>query len=169
MRFFGKIWGSKSDYYVVEITGAAEGGEGEEEGAGEEAGEPEAGMEAPGTGVNKFTYWVAPSSLSDWTKLPELSPADIAASRQVKVAFTGELNRAIYTNPHFFGQEKHYLRAQIARIMHSTTLVPKGIYKITDPVEAPRDIDLAEPEEGDETVKMPTTKDMANPSNWAHF
>lgn len=103
MRFFGKIWGSKSDYYVVEITGAAEGGEEGDEGAGEEAGEPEAGMEAPGTGVNKFTYWVAPSTLSDWTKLPELSPADIAASRQVKVAFTGDLNRAIYTNPHFVG------------------------------------------------------------------
>lgn len=108
LRFFGKIWGSKSDYYVVEATGAG----GEEEG-GEEGGdaEPEAGMEAPGTGVNKFTYFVAPSSLTEWTKLPDLSPSDIAASRQVKVAFTGDLNREIYTNPHFFGQEKHYLRS----------------------------------------------------------
>jgi hypothetical protein len=58
------------------------------------------------------------------------------------VAFTGELNRQIFTNPHFFGQEKHYLRAQIARIMHSTTLVPKGIYKVQEAEgETPREIE----------------------------
>jgi len=52
--------------------------------------------------------------------------------------------------------------------MHSTTLVPKGIYKIPDP-ENPREIDLAEPEEGEENVKMPTTEDMTSADNWAHF
>lgn len=52
--------------------------------------------------------------------------------------------------------------------MHSTTLVPKGIYKIPDP-ENPREIDLAEPEEGEENVKMPTTEDMTSVDNWAHF
>jgi len=102
MRFFGKIWGSKSDYYIVETTGDQEA-EGEAEEGGEDAGEPEAGMEADGSGVNKYHYWVAPSSLSEWVKLPNLSPNDIAAARQVKVAFTGEINRPIYTNPHFFG------------------------------------------------------------------
>lgn len=74
MRFFGKIWGSKQDYYIVEITGA---GEDDVEGQGE----PEPGMEAPGTGVNKFTYWVSHSSLAEWSKLPDLSPADISAAR----------------------------------------------------------------------------------------
>jgi len=119
---------------VVEVTGGAEAAEGEE-GGEVEGEEPDASMEAHGTGVNKFFYWVAPTSLSDWVKLPELSPNDIAASRKIKVAFTGDLNRPVYTNPHFFGQEKHYLRAQIARIMHSTTLIPKGIYKSGEPDE----------------------------------
>jgi radial spoke head protein 4A len=78
LRFFGKIWGTQKDYYVVEATGAGGGEEGEE-GGGE--GEPEAGMEAPGTGVNKFTYFVTHSTLSDWIKLPDLSPKDIVATR----------------------------------------------------------------------------------------
>lgn len=78
LRFFGKIWGTKQDYYIVEATGA---GGGEEEGEGGVEGEAEAGMEAPGTGVNKFSYFVSHSSLSEWTKLPDLSPSDIAAAR----------------------------------------------------------------------------------------
>jgi hypothetical protein len=51
--------------------------------------------------------------------------------------FTGDLNRAIYTNPYFFGKEKHYLRAQIARISHSTTLCPKGQYRMGAFQESP--------------------------------
>jgi len=40
---------------------------------------------------------------------------------------TGDLNRRLVTNPAFNGREKEYLRAQIARIVHSTTLVPDGL------------------------------------------
>ena len=130
LRFFGKIWGTKQDYYVVEATGDANAEGGEEE-AGSEAGEegPGADAEARGTGVNKFSYYVAQDSMSKWTRLPDLNPSDIAASRKIKVVFTGDLNRPIYTNPFFFGQEKHYLRAQIARIIHSTTLLPRSLWK----------------------------------------
>ena len=87
-------------------------------------------MEAPGTGVNKSTYWVAHSSLGAWTKLPDLAPKDVAAARGIKVLFSGDLERTIYTNPFFFGKEKDYLRAQIARISHSTTLCPKEEFKL---------------------------------------
>ena len=104
IRLFGKIAGTQKDYYVAEgvVEGGEEGGEGE--------GRP-ADQEAKGTGVNKFTYWVTDSILEKWTKLPDLSPADIKASRQIKVLFTGDLERPIFTNPFFFGREKHYLRA----------------------------------------------------------
>ena len=81
-------------------------------------------MEPRGSGVNKLAYWVTHSSLGAWKKLPDLAPADIAAARGIKVLFTGDLERTIYTNPFFFGKEKHYLRAQIARISHSTSLAP---------------------------------------------
>jgi hypothetical protein len=46
-----------------------------------------------------------------WTKLPDLKPSQIKAARQIKVLFTGDLNRKIFTNPFFFGLEMHYLRA----------------------------------------------------------
>lgn len=113
MRFFGKIWGTQKDYYIVEATGA---GGGEEEGdAGNEEGEggEENGFEAGGApGLNEFSYWVTHDSLSGWTKLPDVKPSDMKASREIKVVFTGDLNRVIYTNP-FFQQanEKFYLRA----------------------------------------------------------
>lgn len=97
IRFFGKILGTKQDYYVVEAT--VEGGD-DEEGDDEEKG-PE--FELKGSGVNKFTYFVAANSLADWAKLPDLSPQEIEASRQIKVSFTGDLERNIYTNPFFFG------------------------------------------------------------------
>ena len=64
--------------------------------------------------------------------LPDLNPDDIAAARQIKVCFTGNLEREIVTNPFYFGREKNYLRAQISRIHHATKLSPVGVHKITE-------------------------------------
>lgn len=105
IRFFGKISGTQRDYYVAEGTleGGEEGGEGGDN--------KPADQEARGTGVNKFVYWVTDSVLEKWTKLPDLTPGDIKAARQIKVLLTGDLERPIFTNPFFFGKEKNYLRA----------------------------------------------------------
>ena len=65
---------------------------------------------------------MAANAFDSWKKLPDCSPADIDMSRKVKVLLTGDLERDIYTNPFFFGKEKNYLRAQIARIYFSTAL-----------------------------------------------
>lgn len=80
------------------------------------------------------------------------------------MSFTGNLERAILTNPFFFGKEKHFLRAQIARITHSTTLAPAGIFKLVEDSE--REIEDNTPEEG--PIKMPTTEAMINLNNWVH-
>jgi len=104
LRFFGKMHGTQHDYYIVEAT--LEGGEEEED-----AGDAESGAEPKGTGVNKFTYYVTHNSLSEWVKLPDLNPQDLQSARQIKVLLTGDLERPIYSNPFFFGKEKHYLRA----------------------------------------------------------
>lgn len=114
--------------------------------------------------MNKFTYFVTPDSLSAWSRLPDISPKDIAASRQIKVLFSGDLNRNIFTNPFFAGQEKHYLRAQIARITHSTALLPKGIMKLVE--DSPREIEENTPEEGE--LVYPTTEAMSKPEMWVH-
>ena len=157
IRFWGKIRGTERDYYIAE--GVLEGGEGE----GEEEKPPE--FEARGTGVNQFVYWVTHNSLSEWKQLPDLLPRDLKASRLIKVAFTGDLERKIITNPYFNGKEKHYLRAQIARIHHGTTLIPYGLFRPTE--DDPKEI---EANEGDDDNKyVPQTENQSTLPNWCHY
>jgi hypothetical protein len=139
IRFFGKINGTEKDYFVAE--GSLEAGE-------EDGGEKPAGFDARGTGVNKFVYWVTDNLLEKWTKLPDVGPKDIQAAREIKVLLSGDLERPIFTNPFFDKKEKHFLRAQIARIVSATTLVPKGLYKVNE--ENKREIEDLVPEEGQE-------------------
>jgi len=47
----------------------------------------------------------------------------------------------------------------------STSLCPKGIYKLVEDEE--REIEEDTPEEGE--IQMPSTKDMAKPENWVHY
>lgn len=156
LTFFGKITGTESDYYIAE--GLVEGEEENEE-------EKEPDFEPKGTGVNKYTYFVAGNSLAEWTKLPDLTPKQIQASRCIKVLFSGNLEKNIFTNPFFEGQEKHYLRAQIARICFSTTLFPKGLMKPVEDSET-RDIEENVPEEGE--IVMPGTSEMNDLKMWVH-
>ena len=159
VRFFGKITGTESDYYIAEADIAEEEGE---EGA-EDA--READFEVKPIGVNKFTYFVCSNSLGDWVKLPDVSPSEIIASRQIKMLFTGDLNKKIYTNPFFKGTEKNYLRAQIARITHSTTLVPKGLMKVNEDEPETRQIDEIEHDD-DNPLVMPSTHQMKDLDMW---
>ena len=152
------IRGTEQDYFIAE--GEAEGGE--EEGA--EGEEKPADFEDKGTGVNKMTYWVTHRSFDQWTKLPDLAPSDLSAARSIKVLFSGDLNKTIYTNPFFFKSEKFYLRAQIARIYHSTTLCPKGLYRLQE--DSTREIEDNAPEEGE--IVMPSTHQMQSPNMWVH-
>jgi hypothetical protein len=68
----------------------------------------------------------------------------------VTKAFTGNLNAAVNEgHPAFPSKEKHYLRAQLARITHSTALVPRGMVPKGDAAEE------AEAEEGAEAGPGP--------------
>lgn len=154
VRLWGKIHGSETDYYIAE--GVFDGNQIEE---------PPADFEARGSGVNKFVYWACNNPLTQWTQLPDLLPKDIKAARSIKVNFSGNLERTITTNPFFFGKEKHFLRAQVARISHSTTLAPKGLYRTVEDNE--RDIEDNTPEDG--PIKLPSTQDMAKPESWVHY
>lgn len=81
---------------------------------------------------------------------------------------TGDPKRDVFTNPYFFGKEEVYLRAQIARISHSTQLCPRSGYRFDNPEEEPRAI---VPDLDDDTGALkviPTPKDMCNPAAWAH-
>lgn len=159
IRLWGKIYGTTKDYYVAEGIK-----EGEDEGEGEA--EKPADFEARGTGVNQFVYWVAHDALSEWKQLPDLLPKDLSAARKIKVVFTGDLERKLVTNPFFHGKEKHYLRAQIARIHHGTTLVPRGLYKPTEDDEKEIEEDVPDDEEN---KYIPQTEDQSLIKNWCHY
>lgn len=61
-------------------------------------------------------FWVTDNVLNDWIQLPEVQPEHIVAARQISWMLTGKLNAAIDSNPPFPGKERHFLRAQLARI-----------------------------------------------------
>jgi len=155
VRFWGKIKGTKADYFVVEATQEGGGAEGEE---GGEAAEPR------GTGANQFVYWVTNSPVGEWSQLPDIKPSQIIKARQIKCMFTGNLKEKIYTNPFYFEEERIYLRAQIARINSSCTIVPKGLHRFVE--DSTRDIEDNTPEEGE--IVKPTTKQMCNIDMWVH-
>jgi len=69
------------------------------------------------------------------------------------------------TNPFFNKSEKVYLRAQIARIAQSTTLVPKGVYRLNE--EDRNVIEENTPEEG--PVPIPSTSQMGKLDFWMHY
>jgi hypothetical protein len=105
--------------------------------------------EARGTGSNKYVYFVASSEdLSSWTELPDVKPEWILAARTTKKYFSGDLEAPVKAHPPFPGQEKHMLRAQIARISHCTVIVPRLVFSATDPAE-----EEEEDEEGNKKVK----------------
>jgi hypothetical protein len=106
----------------------------------------------------------APES-GNWSLLPDLEPADIRNARTTKIVFSGNLDAKVYTCPYYFKTEKYLLRAQISRISHATTLVPKGVYRMQE--ESQFDIELNEPEEG--SVKIPSTTEMGKKEAWAHY
>jgi hypothetical protein len=149
LRFWGKIFASKHDYFVVE-------GELKEV----EETELSKNCEPRGQGVNKYVYWVTDNILSDWIQLPEANPEHIKASKKIKHIMTGDLNAEVLTSPPFPGKERHFLRAQIARIAHATTLFPKGM------------IEPNEEQEGElmyaEEFTMPSLAELNSTEAWGH-
>lgn len=157
LKLWGKIKGTEKDYYVVEGTlDAGEAAEGEEQAEG---------FEPRGSGVNKFVYYVCNGPLDKWIQLPDLKPQDIINARSIKFHFSGDVDRSICTNPFFFGTEKIYLRAQIARISMSTSIVPKSLFRLQE--ENKREIEDNAPEEGD--IVKPSVSEMTDISKWAHY
>jgi len=64
LRFWGKIYGTTRDYWVVE----GELLQSEEKPL-------ERAQELRGDGCNRFVYWVTNSFLEDWIQLPDILPA----------------------------------------------------------------------------------------------
>lgn len=125
MRFCGKIFGTKKDYWIV--CGTLNHVE-----------EPnqDKSVEPRGSGVNAQVYWVSDNILNDWIQLPECRPEYVVCARMIRHVLTGDLNASIDSNPPFPGKERHFLRAQLARIFAATSLCPQGMYEIDEETNA---------------------------------
>jgi radial spoke head protein 4A len=66
----------------------------------------------------------------DWKELPNITPEQMNVSRKIKYTFSGDLDKAIYTNPHFKGKEGHLLKCQIVRISFSCQVVPRTMFNV---------------------------------------
>ena len=104
-------------------------------------------------------YWVTDNLLEDWIQLPDTKPAHINAARYIKHIFTGNLNATLDTNPPFPGKERHFLRAQIARITHGTVIVPKGLLEIDEESQREKYAD---------EFTVPGTEELKSLEAWGH-
>ncbi|CAF0951862.1 unnamed protein product, partial [Didymodactylos carnosus] len=160
VRFWGKIFGIQKNYYIAEVKhgddDTADEEDEEEQKDSEDDKEiedeeqeqeedplpkptfkppPEVPKEEKGTGVNKLSYYVCNHPGMQWVKLPQVTPAQISQARNIKLFLTGDLNRTIDSYPSYPGVEKHYLRAQLARISATTHVSPAGRFKFNDEEE----------------------------------
>ena len=147
VTFFGKIFGSEKDYYIAEATEI----------------DPPADFNYDAD-MNRNVFYVTNNLTEKWVELPDVKPSQIKLSRKIKYIFTGNLNRKIYTNPTFNGEERHLLRCQIARIYHGAKLVPSiNHYTIEDPESPFKQLVPAE------KPKRLTNENLTSLDYWIHY
>lgn len=89
-------------------------------------------IEPHGTGVNQYTYFATTSPGLPWMKLPDAKPATISQARKIRSLCTGCLSSEIDGFSPYFGLERDYLRAQIARITATTHISPAGYFLLAE-------------------------------------
>lgn len=60
-----------------------------------------------------MTYWVANDLNGDWKELPIVTPDQMTVARKIKYHFTGDLDREIFSNPHFNGKQGHLVSSML--------------------------------------------------------
>ena len=157
IRFFGKIYGIKSDYYIIQGSLKTY-----------PMHNPPVHVESRGNeGINRFTFWVSNSILESWYELPDITKEQIVASRKFKYHLTGDLNSKVKSFVSFPGKEMHLLKCQIVRILHSSCIVPKGYYKLSENFKDQLEGKITEI---DEEFKSPSFEEMKAPEGegWVH-
>jgi radial spoke head protein 4A len=157
LRFFGKIYGINSDYYIIQGSLKTYPMK-----------NPQVHVETRGNeGINRYTFWVSNSILESWYELPDITHEQIVISRRFKYHLTGDLNAKVKSFVSFPGKEMHLLKCQIIRILHSSCIVPKGYYKISENFKEQLEGKVTEI---DEEYKSPSFEEMKGPEgeSWVH-
>ena len=70
------------------------------------------------------------------------------------------MNATIDSNPPFPGKERHFLRAQIARITHATVIIPKGLMEFNEEENKDKFV---------EDFTVPGTEELKSLEAWGHL
>lgn len=131
-------------------------------------------------GCNRLSFWVTPDANSNWTLLPDITPQQVNAARNIRKFFTGDLKATINAHPHFVGSEATYLRAQLSRILSSTYITPGGVLEKVEEEEEEAEEDEDGKAKGPKMGKYfaltklnkefegETTAAFADPEQWVH-
>ena len=156
VRFVGKIFGTRADYYIIEAK-PAEFPESTDED------EEHSKVEPWGTGANEYAYFATNAPEDDWTMLPQLRPEWVMVARDTRRYFTGDLNAPVLGFPRFPGNEAAYLRAQVARIIAATWVAPHGMFVPDD--NAAEEMDMVR---RDEEYQAVPAAELTNVEQWEH-
>ena len=157
IRFFGKIFGRNSDYYIMQGLPR-----------NYPMKNPVEHVESKGNeGINRYTFWVSNAPLEIWHELPDITAEQLVISRKFKYYFTGDLNSKVKSFIYFPGKEMHLLKCQIVRILHSSCIVPKGYLKLSENFKEALEGKVTE---YDEEFKSPSFDEMKGPEGeaWTH-
>ena len=132
LRFWGIVHGTEADYFVLEHQLPATAATQPKTVKTKAALATLSHDESPSHGVNAFQYYVANSLTQQFTPLPHVRAALLAAARDHHRLFTGRLTAAVAGHPHFDGSEADMLRCQIARISHGGFAVAKGSRRVEE-------------------------------------
>jgi radial spoke head protein 4A len=150
VRFWGKIFGSTRDYYILYGEKVLQWKD-----------DPNPEIEPDTEGVNQVSFWVSNNPLSEFKELPPIAPHHIKIAKNIKVLFSGDLDRKISSLPPFQGQERHYLKAQLVRITHGSCIVPAKIYKLKDDDDQKIEFDK-------DGFEFPAPAELMGLENWLH-
>ncbi|CAF3566992.1 unnamed protein product [Rotaria sordida] len=149
LRFWGKIFGIKNNYYILEADfdifddidlNDSEFIKYQEIFSLEEENEfdntiqnfnKKVPPEQIGDGINQKVFYVSIGINQPFIQLPMVTPEQIELSRRIQQFFTGDLEAPLIFESNFPGVEKHLLRAQIQRITAGTQIGPKNYFKIS--------------------------------------
>ncbi len=141
VRFWGRIFGVQSDYFIAEGYLAKHA-------------KPKFSKPAqPGLWQyaaakrdvekvvhhNRYRYHVCHRIGDAWTLLPDVLYSHIVSAQKIKKLVSGDLGAAISSFPIFPGTEANYLRAQIARISSEALFAPSGHIVKNDAPEGQED------------------------------
>jgi radial spoke head protein 4A len=166
LRFFGKIFGLRADYYIAEGEMDPDTPEEESERVLEGAAGPGKdalgnALQPMGSGPNKHVYFVCKAIGEPWTRLPHVTPHQIIVARKMKQYLTGDLDAPVAGHPPFPGRERDYLRALVALIAAGTVVMPSGLFQAVDGDEEGNIEPVAEEEAA-------APEDMGQPDAWVH-